>query len=84
MATIDYDSTGFTNQDVKSTISFNKTGVTITNADAIPCQGGVSEVSGGTCTFTGNNSFTFFFQDRAGNTGNAVAMVNWIDKSPVI
>ncbi|MCI8309463.1 MAG: hypothetical protein HFJ45_04585, partial [Clostridia bacterium] len=31
-------------------------------------------------TFTQNGNFTFEFRDKAGNVGNAVATVDWIDK----
>jgi hypothetical protein len=38
-----------------------------------------------TYTFTGDGTFTFEFEDLAGNTGEAVATVNWIDKdAPVV
>jgi hypothetical protein len=32
-------------------------------------------------TFTGNDSFTFYFSDTYGNTGEATAIVNYIDKT---
>ena len=36
-------------------------------------------------TFTTNDTFTFSFEDQAGNTGSATATVDWIDKiDPVI
>ncbi|MCF7834899.1 LamG domain-containing protein [Candidatus Gracilibacteria bacterium] len=70
-AQIEYSITGLTNQDVIATLTgFSKTGVTITN------NGGSN-----TYTFTGNGSFTFTFQDLAGNTGEATATVTWIDKT---
>ena len=52
-----------------ASISFNKTGVIITN-------------NGGSAfyVFTGNGSFTFEFEDAYGNTGSAVASVSWIDQ----
>jgi hypothetical protein len=33
--------------------------------------------------FTGNGNFTFTFEDESGATGEAIAVVNWIDKTPV-
>lgn len=57
----------------------------ITNASFTPCQGGASEVSGGSCTFTGNGSFTFEFMDGYGNTGQETASVTRIDtQAPVV
>jgi hypothetical protein len=41
----------------------------------------VSEASGGLCTFTGNGTFTFEFEDSYGNTGTETAMVNRIDRT---
>ena len=52
-----------------ATISFNKTGVTVTN------NGGSVNY-----TFTGNTSFTYTFTDSYGNTGTATATVSRIDK----
>ena len=69
--TITYDITGTTANDVIASISLNETG-SITN------NGGNASY-----TFTDNGSFTFTFQDTAGNTGSATATVNWIDKTPV-
>ncbi|MCX6824462.1 MAG: DUF5011 domain-containing protein [candidate division SR1 bacterium] len=56
-----------TNGDVVATITLNETGT-------------VTSIGGNIHTFTGNGSFTFTFQDEAGNTGNATASVNRIDK----
>lgn len=70
--TITYNITGTTANDVIATLSLNESG-SITNNDGL-----------NTYTFTGNNSFTFTFQDTAGNTGAATATVTWIDKTPVI
>ncbi len=44
----------------------------------------VTSAGGNTHTFIQNGSFTFEFTDAAGNTGTAVATVNWIDKIPPI
>lgn len=65
--TISYNIMEATNGDVVATISFDKENVTV--------------VGGNTHTFTENGSFTFEFEDAAGNTGTAVATVNWIDKT---
>jgi hypothetical protein len=56
---------------VTATISFNKTGVTITN-------------NGGSASylFTENGSFTFEFKDEAGNSGSETATVSWITARP--
>jgi hypothetical protein len=60
--------------------------VTIPNTTFTPCQGGASEVNGGSgsgaCTFTGNGSYTFTFTDPAGNSGQATAIVDRIDTTP--
>jgi hypothetical protein len=65
--TITYNITEPTNKAVTATISFNKTGVTITN-------------NGGSASylFTGNGSFTFEFEDDYGNIGSETATVSWI------
>jgi hypothetical protein len=53
--------------------------VTITNTTFTPCQGGASEVNGGSCTFTGNGSYTFTYQATNGTTGQMTATVHRID-----
>jgi len=58
---------------VTASITFNKTGVTITN------NGGNANY-----TFTENGNFTFTFIDAYGNTGSTTATVSWIDKTPVL
>ncbi|GHV23181.1 hypothetical protein FACS1894176_04680 [Bacteroidia bacterium] len=73
--TITYTATGRTNQDVTATISFNKSGVTVTP----PYEGGQGG-SGWYHTFTGNGSFTFTYQDAYGNNGSEIATVTRIDK----
>ncbi|MDD3868316.1 MAG: BspA family leucine-rich repeat surface protein [Candidatus Absconditabacteria bacterium] len=73
IGTISYSTTGNTNEDVIATITFNKTGVTITN------NGGSANY-----TFIGNGSFTFTFTDAYGNAGSTTATVTWIDKSAVV
>ena len=73
IGTINYSTTGNTNEDVTATLSFNKTGVNITN-------------NGGSASyiFTENGNFTFHFTDTYGNTGSETATVTRIDKSAVI
>ncbi len=68
-ATVNYNITELTNQDVTATISFDKSNVKILNNDGK-----------NTYTFTENGEFTFEFKDAAGNTGSAIAKVDWIDK----
>ena len=72
VATIAYDKTELTDEDVTATITFNKEKVTITNNDGK-----------NTYTFKENGMFTFKYQDNQGNTGEAVAKVTWIDKTTV-
>ena len=66
VATIEYDITELTNQDVRATITFDKENVTVTGGD--------------TYTFTENGEYTFEYTDAAGNTGRETASVDWIDK----
>jgi len=67
--TISYSTTVLTNNDITATISLNETG-TITNNNWSNLY-----------TFTENWSFKFEFKDLAGNTWEAVATVNNIDKT---
>ena len=69
-ATITYSTTNPTNQEVTATVTFDKENVTITN------NGGKN-----TYTFTENGEFEFEFVGPAGNTGIAIATVDWIDKT---
>lgn len=72
-ATISYSTTLPTNQDVIATLIPNEV-VTVTN------NGGSD-----TFVFTDNGTFTFEFEDGAGNTGTATAIVNNIDKvAPIL
>ncbi len=66
IATITYNTTELTNQDVIATITFDKENVTVEG--------------GNTHTFTENGEYTFEFADEAGNIGMKTAVVNWIDK----
>ncbi len=68
IATVSYNITAPTNQNVTATITPSET-VTVTN------NGGSKSY-----TFTANGSFTFQFKDASNNPGNATATVNWIDK----
>lgn len=66
--TIEYSTTGLTNQNVTATMTgFNKTGVTVSGANPY--------------TFTTTGSYIFTYHDAAGNTGSATATVTWIDKT---
>lgn len=68
-ATLHYDITEKTNQDVTVTLEFNKENVKVLNNDGKTSY-----------TFTKNGEFTFVFADEAGNQNKAVASVDWIDK----
>ncbi len=68
-ASIKYSTTEPTNGEVIATVTFDKENVTITN------NGGSN-----TYTFTENGTFEFEFVGPAGNTGTAIAEVNWINK----
>lgn len=67
--TINYDITELTNQNVIATLTFDTPNVRITNNNGSNIY-----------TFIENDTFTFEFEDEAGNTGIVVAEVNWIDK----
>ena len=67
---ISYSPSTATSGNVTATISFNKTGVEVTN------NGNATGY-----TFTGNGNFTFTFIDAYGNTGSVTAVVNRIDKT---
>ena len=67
-ATITYSTNDPTNQDVVATITLS--------------DGTVTSEGGATHTFTENGTFTFEFKDEADNTGTAVAIVDWIDRTP--
>ena len=69
--TVNYSTTGATNQPVTATIIFNKTWVTIIN------NSGNNDY-----IFTWNWNFTFEFFDSYGNTWNSTATVDWIDLIP--
>lgn len=69
-ATISYDKTSLTNGSVVATLNPNEP-VTITNNSGST-----------TYTFTNNGTFTFEFEDIAGNIGSTTATVSNIDKTP--
>ncbi len=69
-AGIGYSTTESTNGTVIARLINPSTEITITNNDGKD-----------TYVFTENGEFTFEFVDANGNTGKAVAKVNWIDKS---
>lgn len=68
-ATISYNITETTNQDVTATLANFSEEVTIINNSG-------SE----TYTFSENGTFTFEFVDKAGNIGKVTAIVDWIKK----
>ncbi|MGW8185535.1 MAG: Ig-like domain-containing protein [Candidatus Moraniibacteriota bacterium] len=68
-ATISYDKDSLTNGNVIATLNPSEE-VTITNNSG-----------NSTYTFTENEKFTFEFKDAAGNTGTALAKVDYIDKT---
>ena len=68
-ATITYDKSEPTNQEVTASIAFDKENVTITNNNGKNAY-----------TFTENGQFEFEFVGPAGNAGTAIANVTWIDK----
>jgi len=65
---ISYNPATLCNQDVVATITLS--------------DGTVTSEGGANHTFTANGSWTFEFSDAVGNTGTALAEVNWIDKTP--
>lgn len=67
-ATINYNPSTLTNGNVIATLVPNESVTIINNSGS------------DTYTFTQNGSFTFEFKDAAGNTGTALAEVNYIDK----
>lgn len=68
-ATVFYDITQKTNQDVTARLEFNKENVTVINNNEQTSY-----------TFTKNGEFTFEFKDEAGNIGTKKVAVSWIDK----
>ncbi len=73
IGTLSYSTTGITNQSVTAILTLNESWSVLNNTGSF------------TYTFTGNGSFTFEYQDIAGNTGSVTASVTWIDKvSPII
>jgi hypothetical protein len=72
IATITYNITEETTEDVTAVISFNEDNVTITN-----------NFGSDVYTFNKNGSFEFEFVDEAGNTGTATATVNWIKEEEI-
>jgi len=67
-AEIKYSTTDLTNQDVIASLVNPSEKITI------------KDLSDGTVTFTENGSYTFVFEDEAGNVVEIVATVDWIDK----
>ncbi len=75
VATITYDNKKLTNRDVTATVTFDEGGVTIVDKDGNKLE------KGDTYVFTKNGTYTFYYVDSLGNKGNAVATVDWIDKT---
>ncbi|KKP69179.1 MAG: Cable pili-associated 22 kDa adhesin protein [Candidatus Moranbacteria bacterium GW2011_GWE1_35_17] len=72
-ATISYNKDSLTNENVVATLNPSEE-VTVTNNS-----------DNATYTFTENGTFTFEFKDAAGNTGTALAEVDYIDKTlPIV
>ncbi len=69
-ATITYDPSELTNQDVTATITFDREGVTIVNNEGNNKH-----------TFTENGKFIFEYEDESGFSGEKEAQVTWIDKT---
>ncbi len=69
-ATIIYSTTEPTSGEVTATITFDKNDVTVEG--------------GNTHTFKENGEFIFKFRDKAGNSGNITAKVDWIKKEQEI
>lgn len=70
-AEVSYDVKTPTNGNVTATLVNESEPITVTNNDGQRSY-----------TFTDNGSFTFEFQDLAGNTAQATATVDWIDRIP--
>ena len=73
-ATVTYDITSLTNQNVIATVTFDKDGVKIVD------EQGQEIENGNEYTFYENGTHEFKFVGPAGNRGVAVAKVDWIDK----
>ncbi len=72
-AEIKYSTTDLTNKDVVATLVNPSEKIT------------VKDLTDGTFTFTENGSYTFVFEDEAGNVVEIVATVDWIDKeAPIV
>lgn len=69
IATLNYNEVNKTSSPVKVEISFDEDNVTILNNEGKNYF-----------IFNENGEFIFEFMDKAGNLGNAKAMVNWIEK----
>ena len=70
-ASVEYNMDSWTNEDVIAKLVDLSEEVTILN----------SEVVNNSYTFKDNGEFKFEFVDKAGNKGEVVAKVNWIDKT---
>ena len=72
-ASVIYDNTELTNQDVTVKLTDINTEIIITNNDGKD-----------TFTFTENGEFTFNYVNKYGDIGSTTAKVDWIDKTPPI
>ena len=70
-AKVQYSIDTLTNQDVTATLVEESEAFTVTNNNGSKSH-----------TFTENDSFTFEIVDKAGNTAQITAKVDWIDKVP--
>jgi hypothetical protein len=82
VCSVSYVPTERTNQDVVASLTGCNKPIIIHSGTVAPCAGGAYEVSQGACTFTGNGSFMFRYQDDIGHTGTTLATVSRIDKEP--
>lgn len=69
-ATVEYDVDSWTNGNVTATLVSDGKEITVTNTDG----------NSNKYVFDKNGKFKFEFLDEAGNKGEAIAEVNWIDK----
>ncbi len=65
--TLNYSTTGITNQSVTVTLTINESGSVTNNSWST------------SYIFSGNGDFIFEYQDSVGNTGTTTASVTWID-----
>lgn len=81
-AKITYDINQITSKDVTASITFDKANVSILDEKGKVIYTVVNQGDAYTYKFTDNGIHEFKFRGPAGNTGIAVATVDWIDKIP--